>query len=54
MTYGYIRVSTAGQNEARQRLALARHGLADRFIFMDKQSGRDFARPQYRALFRSD
>ena len=41
--YGYIRVSTREQNEDRQRLALAA---------LDKQSGKDFERPQYRRLVR--
>ena len=46
--YGYVRVSTREQNEARQILALRGFGV-DR-LFVDKQSGTDFDRPQYRAL----
>ena len=44
--YGYIRVSTMEQNEDRQRLAMYAVGLGDGQIFTDKQSGRDFDRPQ--------
>lgn len=47
-TYGYIRVSTREQNEARQVIALREFGV-DR-VFMDKQSGKDFNRPKYQAL----
>lgn len=45
MTYGYVRVSTREQNEARQMEAMREFGV-DR-VFMDKQSGKDFNRPQY-------
>lgn len=51
-TYGYIRVSTREQNEDRQRIALKEIGVDDRSIFMDKQSGKDFERPQYKRLIR--
>ena len=51
-TYGYIRVSSIDQNESRQRLALAGQGIADRHIYMDKVSGKDFQRPQYQAMLR--
>ena len=50
--YGYIRVSTREQNEDRQRLALAALPVPDENIYMDKQSGKDFERPQYRRLVR--
>ena len=50
--YGYIRVSTREQNEARQRLALAALPVPEENIYMDKQSGKDFERPQYRRLVR--
>ena len=50
--YGYIRVSTREQNEDRQRLALAALPLPKENIYMDKQSGKDFERPQYRRLVR--
>ena len=50
--YGYIRVSTKEQNEDRQLIALHEMGVEDRNIFMDKQSGKDFDRPQYKKLVR--
>jgi len=50
--YGYVRVSGADQNEARQLLAMSNLGLAPRQIFTDKQSGRDFHRPAYLALLK--
>ena len=50
--YGYIRVSTREQNEDRQRLALAALTVPEENIYMDKQSGKDFERPQYRRLVR--
>lgn len=50
--YGYIRVSTKEQNEGRQLIALREVGVADKFIFMDKQSGKDFNRPKWNQLFR--
>lgn len=46
--YGYIRVSTKEQNEDRQLIALHEKDVEDRNIFMDKQSGKDFNRPQYK------
>lgn len=48
--YGYIRVSSTDQNEARQRLALARLSPAPDRIFLDRQSGKDFQRPAYRQM----
>lgn len=50
--YGYIRVSTRELNEDRQRLALAALPVPEENIYMDKQSGKDFERPQYRRLVR--
>ena len=50
--YGYIRVSTKEQNEDRQRLAMYEFGIADRELYMDKQSGKDFERPNYKRLMR--
>ena len=49
-TYGYIRVSSADQNEDRQVLALRSVDIPAENIYMDKQSGKDFNRPQYRQL----
>lgn len=51
-TYGYIRVSSKDQNEVRQRIALEAAGIQARHIFADKQSGKDFNRPQYKRLLR--
>ena len=51
-TYGYIRVSTRDQNEDRQRIAMREAGVGDEFIFLDKQSGKDFDRPGYRRLLK--
>ena len=48
--YGYIRVSTREQNEDRQVAALKQVDIADKNLFVDKQSGKDFERPQYRKL----
>lgn len=48
--YGYIRVSTKEQNEERQLIALRESGVTDNHIFMDKQSGKDFDRPQYQIM----
>lgn len=45
--YGYARVSTKEQNEARQIVALRKFGIAEKDIFIDKLSGKDFNRPQY-------
>ncbi|KGK89060.1 resolvase [Desulfosporosinus sp. HMP52] len=48
--YGYCRVSDKDQNEARQIKALTEAGVDERFILLDKQSGKDFDRPQYQIL----
>lgn len=50
MEYGYARVSTKEQNEQRQIAALEEFGLSQKQIFMDKQSGKDFERPQYKRM----
>lgn len=52
MIYGYIRVSTKDQNEDRQRIALINAGVPPRNIILDKLSGKNFARPGYRRLFK--
>lgn len=52
MEYGYVRVSTKEQNEQRQLLALREFGIEDKRIYMDKQSGKDFERPNYKRLMR--
>ena len=51
-TYGYVRVSSRDQNEARQLLAMRQFGVAEERVYLDKQSGKDFNRPQYRRLLR--
>ena len=48
--YGYVRVSSIDQNEDRQMIALRQKGVEDKHIFMDKQSGKDFERPQYKKM----
>lgn len=50
--YGYMRVSTKEQNEQRQFLALTGFGITPSSIYMDKQSGKDFERPEYQRLIR--
>ena len=52
MEYGYARVSTREQNAERQLIALTGFGIAESAIFVDKQSGKDFERTQYRRLMR--
>ena len=52
MEYRYARVSTKEQNEERQLIALTAFGVAADAIFVDKQSGKDFERMQYRKLIR--
>ncbi len=51
-TFGYIRVSSTDQNESRQKLALANLGIDEKHLYMDKQSGKDFQRPQYQAMLK--
>ena len=51
-TYGYVRVSSRDQNEARQLLAMRQFGVAEERMYLDRQSGKDFNRPQYRRLVR--
>lgn len=50
--YGYIRVSSRDQNEDRQLIALKEVGTPEKHIYIDKQSGKDFNRPQYKKLLR--
>lgn len=52
MTYGYVRVSSTDQNEARQLAALWEKGISNGKIYRDKQSGGDFQRPAYQKLLR--
>lgn len=48
--YGYVRVSDRDQNESRQIQALKDSGVDEAYILIDKQSGKDFERPQYQLL----
>lgn len=48
--YGYIRVSSIDQNEERQKVALSEVGVPKKNIFMDKRSGKNFDRPQYKTM----
>ena len=48
--YGYARVSTKEQNEDRQVEALKEYGIKEDNIFVDKISGKDFNRPEYKFL----
>ena len=50
--YGYVRVSTQEQNEDRQLISMKEMGIENQNIFMDKQSGKDFERNNYRRLVR--
>lgn len=52
MQYGYGRVSTREQNEQRQLAALREFGISDAQIYIDKQSGKDFERPNYKKMIR--
>ena len=49
---GYMRVSSREQNEDRQRVALLEIGISEENIYMDKLSGKDFERPQYKKMLR--
>ena len=50
--YAYIRVSSKDQNEDRQLIAMQGLDIPKNHIFMDKKSGKDFERPQYRKMVR--
>lgn len=49
---GYMRVSTREQREDRQKTALLEMGVPEKHIYMDKQSGKNFERPQYKKMLR--
>lgn len=51
-TYGYVRVSTKEQNEERQLVAMRKFGVPEKYIVIEKQSGKDFERPLYRKLMK--
>ena len=48
--FGYVRVSSADQNEHRQMLAMEERKVKKECIYLDRQSGKDFQRPQYRRM----
>lgn len=48
--YGYIRVSSVDQNEERQYVALHDYAIPKKNLYVDKQSGKDFNRPQYKRM----
>ncbi len=50
--YGYVRVSSTDQNEYRQMLALGKQSIAEKNIYIDKLSGKDFNRPAYKKLIK--
>ena len=50
--YGYVRVSSTDQNEDRQLVEMRKIGIGEKYIFKDKQSGKDFNRPSYKKLVR--
>ena len=50
--FGYCRVSSVAQHEDRQLIAMMELGIPEKNIFVDKQSGKDFNRPQYQKLLR--
>ncbi|MBW5448627.1 recombinase family protein [Cohnella sp. CFH 77786] len=52
MILGYVRVSSKDQNTERQIIKMKELGIEERFIFVDKQSGKDFNRPEYQTLRR--
>lgn len=52
MKYGYVRVSTKDQHEDRQIMALKELDIEEKYIFIDKISGKDFLRPAYRRLLK--
>ena len=50
--YGYVRASSRDQNEDRQMIAMSEAGVPEKHIFLDKQSGKNFDRPQYLKMFK--
>lgn len=51
-TYGYVRISSKDQNEDRQLIAMEELAIKRENIFLDRQSGKNFERPQYKCLMR--
>ena len=50
--YSYVRVSSVDQNEDRQMMSLTGYNIPPAHIYIDKQSGKDFDRPSYKALMK--
>ena len=48
--YGYVRVSSVDQNEDRQLIVMDENNVPKGNVYIDKQSGKDFERPQYKKL----
>lgn len=51
-SYGYVRISSVDQNEDRQLVIMRDEGVPEENIFVDKKSGKDFDRPEYKRLVR--
>ena len=51
--YGYVRVSSTDQNEERQMAAMAKREIPEKNVFRDKQSSKDFERPQYKRMLKA-
>ena len=51
--YGYVRVSSTDQNEERQMAAMVKREIPEKNVFRDKQSGKDFERPQYKRMLKA-
>ena len=52
MRYGYVRVSSRDQNIARQMSAISDYGIEKKYIFIDRESGKDFERKNYRRMLK--
>ena len=50
LSYGYVRISSTDQNEDRQMVEMEKVGIKEDMIYVDKQSGKDFNRPQYKEM----
>ena len=52
MEYGYARVSSLDQNEDRQIVELKKVMCKTGSVYIDKQSGKDFNRPEYKKMIK--
>lgn len=52
MRYGYVRVSSRDQNIARQMSSISDYGIEKKYIFIDRESGNDFERKNYRRMLK--